>query len=259
MKIEEYRYKDNEIKSGGRFQRYYIETGMKDNNEWSDLLRACVVFSAPAEQRATKNEKNTTEFPGAGGEWRPGCVSLNLYGTLPWGWICVYRPCPSDWPSCAGRTGSSDDAEDAAPCFHGRGCRPRSPCSSADHRCCCSSAPPPADFYTHTHTTLHARLSADTHPHRFGMHTPFWWHRGHTHVRHVLQRTSLLAFSFIFSFAFVVSVVFFWFDYVCVSLRHSGGRGVVVETRSTMKKWSWIFETYFVERNWIEYFRDLEK
>ena len=116
--------------------------------------------------------RNTTEFPV---QWwsETRCVSLNLYGTLPWGWICVYRPCPSDWPSCAGRTGSSDDAEDAAPCFHGRGCRPRSLCSSADHRCCCSSGSPPADFYTHTHTTLHARLSADTHPDRLYAHTPF--------------------------------------------------------------------------------------
>lgn len=124
-------------------------------------------------------------------EWTR-CVFLNLYGTLPWGWICVYRPCPSDWSSCAGRTGSSDDAEDVAPCFHDRGYRPRSLCSSDDPRWCCSSGPPPADFYTHAHHAtctpfcVHASWSLIC--------THLWRHRGHTHVQHVLQRTSLLIF-----------------------------------------------------------------
>ena len=69
----------------------------------------------------------------------------------------------------------------------------------------------------------------------FYAHT-LWWHRGHTHVRHVLQRTSLLASFFYFLSLF--SIFLFQFDRVSsrewvglcsVSLRGSLVEGVAGE------------------------------
>lgn len=91
---------------------------------------------------------------------------LILNGTLPWGWICVCRPCWCDSSSCGAPRVSSDGAVGATPCFHDRGCRPHSRCSSDDpRRRCCSSGPPPADFYaTHAHRSSCTPFSAYTRP-----------------------------------------------------------------------------------------------